>query len=366
MKEIEALVILSSTPSLGSVKIRLLVQHFGSAINAITVDAYEVGQLPGFSPKIMENWGRWNRNDEWKREFDLAAQHGVSLITYKDPEYPKSLLELPDYPILLYFKGALKALHNCPIAIVGTRHASIYGSEMAKSIASEIARQRCSVVSGLARGIDTAAHEGALESGQTIAVIGSGLADIYPRENRKLAERIVENGLMISTFRMATPPDRLNFPQRNKIVAALSLGTLLIEGAVDSGAMLTMQSALVLKKKLFALPGRVDVENFHGNHRLIKSGQALLVENGTEVVAAFGDLFPTIPVGPLKGAQRAMLEKDEIEFLNEMPAGEVSFDHLLSISKLPVQKLSVLLMSLILKKVIKEFPGKQYIKLTGK
>jgi len=366
LKELEALAILTATPLLGSIRIRLLINRFGSAADAIKATLNEVAELPGFGPKILQTWGHWHKNSAWKADIDLAQENDVQLIAYTSPNYPKRLLELPDHPILLYVKGELKACDQHSIAVVGTRQAGIYGMEMAEKISQDLAGLGFTVVSGLARGIDTAAHRGALRKGRTLAVIGSGLNDIYPQENLALSQTIVQEGALISEFPMATPPDRQNFPQRNRIVSGLTLGTLLIEAPLKSGAMLTMERALDQGKKLFALPGRADNENFRGNHHLIKQGQALLIECAGDIAELFSDLFnicgsarPKLQ----KKLARPALEKEEESLLNQLPSEELSFDEILQIAKVPVMKLNVLLMSLILKQAIKEFPGKSYKKV---
>ena len=234
--------------------------------------------------------------------------------------------------------------------------------EMARKISGEISRSGFTIISGLARGIDTAAHEAALEKGRTIAVLGSGFHHLYPKENERLAEQIIENGALISEFPMSTPPDRQHFPQRNRIVSGMTLGTILIEAPLQSGAMITCSQAYNLGRPVFALPGRADYEYFQGNHHLIKTRQAGLIENSKDVIIHFSDLFPLFPVK--SSTQRIVsLEKEEEDLLRCLPQQELSIEDILTITKLPIAKLNVLLMSLVLKKVIKEFPGKIYKKI---
>lgn len=282
MKEIEALAALSCTPFIGPIKIRLLIQRFGSAVAAFHADPLEIAQLPGFGPKIMM---QWRKSDAWEQELNLAARYKVSLISYKSPEYPKSLLKLPDHPVLLYVLGKLEPSDQQGFAVIGTRDASPYGIKMAEQFGRDLAGKGYTVVSGLARGVDTAAHQGALENGRTIAVIGSGLANIYPPENSGLARKIVENGALISEFAMTTPPDRQNFPQRNRIVSGMTRGTILIEAPEKSGAMLTTELALSQGKRVFALPGQ------GGNQTLIKKKEATLVESAQDVLREYEERF---------------------------------------------------------------------------
>jgi len=362
LKELDALVALSTVSHLGSVKIRLLVKYFGSAIAAMAASSTEIQQLPGFGPKITAGLEAMRNSDTWKKELELAERMHVKLIPWTSPEYPKRLLEIDDYPILLYVRGEIKSKDSQAIAIVGTRHPTIYGLEMAEKLACDLASSSFTIVSGLARGIDTAAHRGALRNGRTIAVIGSGLADIYPAENKGLADEIAQNGALISEFSMRTPPDRQNFPQRNRIVSGLSLGTLLVEAPIKSGAMSTMERAKDHKRKRYALPGRADGEQFRGNHALIKQG-VQLIENAQDIANSFDFLFQNIKDDRIIYTKKLSLEKEEEELLKILPSEEMTLEEISRRTVLPIAKLNVLLMSLILKKAIKEYPGKIYKKV---
>jgi DNA processing protein len=342
------------------------VEHFGSAIDALQADANDLEPFPGFGDKIRSQWNTHRKNSEWKKHIEVALNNKTEMIPFTSPKYPKRLLELPDHPILLYVQGNLDPVDQRSIAIVGTRASSIYGNEMAQNISADLAARGFTVVSGLARGVDTYAHQGALSRGRTIAVIGSGLANIYPPENIRLAAKIAEKGAIMSEFPMLTPPDRQNFPQRNRIVSGMTLGTVLIEAPEKSGAMITMHKAFLQQRPLFALPGRVDNENFKGNHLLIKSGKAQLVENAYDIASAFESLLSFKPE-PFKGDFPIFsLESEEKDLLKVFPSEEVSFDTLAANSQLHASKLTVLLMSLIIKKVVREFPGKRYKKLVVK
>jgi DNA processing protein len=360
VNEIEALTALTQIPHLGSIKIRLLMEYFGSAAAAFEASHQEIAPLPGFGNKILQVWEKRHSLD-WQKELELAHRLNIRLISFKDPDYPKQLREIPDFPVLLYVKGHLLSGDANALAVVGTRSPSHYGLEMAEKISRDLAAQGVTIVSGLARGIDTAAHKGALQSGRTIAVIGSGLADPYPPENRQLAECIAQRGALISQFPLRTPPDRQNFPQRNITVSGISsLGTLLIEAPQISGAMLTMKNALAHGRHLFALPGPAGTNNFQGNHSLLKSGEAKLTENAEDILQNFASLFSQKTKNPSVVIE---LELEEQEFMKKFPQDECSFDNLACLTKLPVMKLNVLLMSLIMKRAVKEYPGKTYKKL---
>jgi DNA processing protein len=363
LNELQSLVALSSIPHLGSVKIRALIKHFRSATDALNAKPELVASIPEIGPNVLQGWNKWHSSGEWKKNLDLAEELGVEIIAYTDPQYPKKLLDLSDFPILLYIKGKFLPVDQQSIAVVGTRQASIYGREMAEQISQDLAAAGFTVVSGLARGIDTAAHAGALKRGRTIAVIGSGLADIYPKENEALAQAVSNQGVLVSEFPMKTPPDRQNFPQRNRIVSCMTMGSLLVEAPVKSGAMITMDKAYSYKRKLFALPGRADNESFRGNHALIKRGQAMLVENANDIISSFESLFPFSREIPSKAMTKGFsLTSEESHLWAQLPSNEITIDELVQLTKLPVMKINVLLMGMVLKKAVKEFPGKIYKK----
>lgn len=360
MQETEAFAVLNSIPNLGAVKIRALINLFGSALKSLEAPTTHLEKIPGFD-RVIPHWSQWRNNTAWQNDLKLVEKLGVQLIPFTSPAFPKPLLAIDDHPALLYVKGELKPQDQSCVAVVGTRHASIYGNEMAHQISRDLAAHGLTVISGLARGIDTSAHRGALEKGRTIAVIGSGLAEIYPPENRSLAEEISRKGVLISEFSMATPPDRQNFPQRNRIVSGMSSATLLIEAPFKSGAMITMDKAFMQKRKLFALPGRADSENFRGNHGLIKSGKALLIENAADILCHFEGFFPMIH-SP-KSSQNLHFDKNEQDLLAKMSGEEIGIDALAYLTNLPISRIQTTLMGLVLKKAIKEFPGKMYKKI---
>lgn len=366
LSENEALLILTGIPLLGPIKIRLLVHHFGSALAALEASSEEVTELPGFSSKIAKGWKNWKKESGWEKNLELVQRYGVKLLAYTSPDYPKRLLEISDAPVLLYVLGEIKSIDQRCIAIVGTRQASIYGNDMAESIARDLAASGFTIVSGLARGIDTSAHKGALNRGRTIGVIGSGLANLYPQENAELARAMTQRGSVVSEYAMSAAPDRHHFPQRNRIVSGMTLATLLIEAPIKSGAMITVEQAVSYGRRVFALPGRVDNENFAGNHFLIKTGRAQLCENAKDIIETFSDLFKGLEMNQSFGKPQIVLESEEKEFWDKLPPHELSIEEIVQLSQLSMMKINVLLMSLKLKKVIKEFPGRIYKKVESK
>lgn len=358
----EALSILLATPYLGSVKTRLLIEHFGSPSNVLDQKKEALNDLSGIHRATKEAWGWWINDHHWKENLDYAAQMGTQLIAYTDPNYPAALLTLSDYPLLLYVQGTLKSCDNKSLAVIGTRCATHYGLNQAKKISRELALHGFTIISGLARGIDTEAHRGALDSGRTIAVIGSGLAHLYPRENCTLAKEISEKGAVISEYPMKTPPDRRYFPQRNRIVAGMSQGVLLIEAPMSSGAMITMEKGEKQGRALFALPGRVDLNTFEGNHKLLKQGKAQFVEGSRDILEHFDSLIPYSKMETLPEQKIQNIDKEELKLLNTLPQDEISIEEICRLTKLPISKLSILLMSLVMKQMLDELPGKLYRK----
>lgn len=366
LEEAEALMILSSFPNLGIVRLKALLKRFGSGLHALSASPSEISTLPNFGSRMSAYWENWPAENLWKENIVAVSELGAAVIPYNSSRFPTRLNEIPEAPVLLYTRGQMTPADGRSIAIVGTRQASIYGQEMAHLFARELAERGFTIVSGLARGIDTAAHMGALERGRTIAVIGSGLGDIYPAENRRLAQQIASRGAVLSQFPMLAPPDRQNFPRRNAVVAAMTQGILLIEAPEKSGAMITMEKGQAFGRPLFAIPGRIDSESFRGNHALIKRG-AHLVESAGEVADHYDRLFgaglPAVVsnVNPL--AASPLSESEEDVLWASLPSRELSVEQILLLAKMPISTLNALLMKLVLKGRLKEFPGKVYKKI---
>lgn len=364
MQEQEALLILNHIDRLGAVKQKRLIDYFGSAVEALEGSAEQMMEIKGFNDALAQAILRWREISSWQQDLELVEKQGVALISYRDPLYPQLLWQINDPPLLLYVKGELLKEDNEGLAVIGTRNASIYGREMAHKLSSELAGSGFTIVSGLARGIDTSAHQGALQAGgRTIAIIGSGLSNVYPQENRKLAELVAQNGAVISELPMLTPPERFNFPKRNRIVSGMSLAALLIEASLHSGAMRTMQLAESQGRQLFAISGRIDMGTFKGNHDLIKRGVAKLIEDSRDVAACFSCRTPKN--SNLTASSLPLLELEEESLLNQMPEREIFIEELLSLTQFSMTKINILMMSLMFKKMVKEFPGKIYKKIAA-
>lgn len=277
---------LTQTPGVGDLAARRLLAAFGSPEAALAAGAGAWREVAGHEaaaglaqavPDTLQ--ALFVRTAEWQQ---ASPQH--HLLTWGDPDYPAVLLQLPDPPPLLYAVGRLAQLRAPCLAMVGSRHATPAGRDNAHAFASHFSQRGLTVVSGLALGIDAAAHEGALEGpGSTIAVVGTGLNQVYPRRHTALAARVAATGLMLSEFPLGTPPLPPNFPKRNRLIAGLSLGTLVVEAAVQSGSLITARLANEFGREVFAIPGSIHSPQSRGCHRLIQQG-AKLVETAEDVL----------------------------------------------------------------------------------
>jgi len=366
MTDLESLLILNSLPLVGTVRIQLLLKQFGSPENVLRARAQDLMSVPGIDKKLSSSIANWEKLVSVEEELRMVEEANVRLMTFLDGEYPENLKQIYDPPIILYVKGSLSPKDKHAIAIVGSRRSTLYGRDSATRLARQLASAGITIVSGLARGIDTAAHEGALQAkGRTIGVLGSGFHHPYPLENCKLMERIAESGAVISEYPMRTTPDKMNFPIRNRIISGLSLGVVVGEAPRHSGAMITATHALHQNRSVFAVPGRVDSPTFKGNHRLIKEG-AKLVEDADDILSEFEYLFPPEAMKVEKGAQgqgpTPLLDEKEQKIFNLLSAEEKDIEEIIIQSGLPAKDVSVILLRLEVKRLIRQLPGKKFVR----
>lgn len=267
-----------------------LIEHFGSAAAAWEASARSLTSINGISAAKADRIASLRPKIELQRELDAICAAGVTLSCAADEDFPIGLSRLPDAPIVLYVRGSLEPTDAVAIAIVGTRHCSIYGREQTQRFGEALAELGLTVVSGLARGVDSFAHRGALNvHGRTLAIIGTGLDQIYPPEHLDLADEISEHGAVISELPMSTAPKRENFPARNRLIAGLTLGTLVIEAPQRSGALITARLASEYNREVFAIPGRINEPAAHGANALIRDSAAKLVMTAEDVLSELGD-----------------------------------------------------------------------------
>jgi len=272
----KSLILLNKIKSLSFEKIEAIINHFKDVDNIFKAKRSDFLQVRGLKEKDIENIISSRCSKEIDQELRLIDKEKITILDIFDKDYPKLLRQVSRPPLVLYIKGRVEVLDKFCFAIVGTRLATVYGLSMAEKFSYNLSSLGMMIVSGLARGIDTAAHKAALRAGQTIAVLGSGLLHIYPRENENLAERIVQSGALVSEFPLKEPPYRENFPRRNRIISGLSKGVLIVEAPQRSGALITARYALEQNREVFALPGKADSPLSKGTHFLIKAGAKLV------------------------------------------------------------------------------------------
>jgi DNA processing protein len=286
--DIEKWLKLIRADGVGPVTFAKLIKHFGSTDCALGASVSELAEVDGIGFKTAEQIAATRDKFNTSAELELARKLGVWLINLDDERYPPLLKRIYDPPPVLYIKGSVTAADNLAISIVGSRRCSLYGQEQSSQLAHFLSSAGFTICSGMARGIDTAAHQGALSAGgRTIAVQGCGLANIFPPENEKLFELIADSGACISELPLQYEPLSENFPPRNRIIAGLSLGTIVVEAAPNSGALITAAAALENNREVMAVPGKIDSPLSRGAHRLIKQG-AKLVESVEDVMEALG------------------------------------------------------------------------------
>ena len=311
----EALIALNMVDGIGPVRLRQLVEQFGSPEDILRAPAAQLERVKGIGAEVARSVADWEKSVDLAAELKRIEQSGVKIVIQSDDNYPAHLKEIYDPPPVLYVKGELLAKDKNGVAVVGSRMTTTYGMESARKLSYQLAYVGMTIVSGGARGIDTAAHQGALNAnGRTIAVLGTGINLVYPAENAELFERIAATGAVMTQFPFNYPADRHTFPQRNRIVAGMSLGTIVVEANLTSGALITAGMATDFGRQVFAIPGRIDSPRSKGCHDLIKKG-AKLCESAEDVLSEFEYLFPATnrPPGLQDGGVPAAIELNERE-----------------------------------------------------
>ncbi|MBM3212563.1 DNA-protecting protein DprA, partial [Candidatus Poribacteria bacterium] len=277
VEDIKDWIALNMIQGVGSTTFRRLVKFFGSPTIVLNSSLKDLNKIKGLTPAVCQSLVENHDKVPIQKELELIQKYGCKVITIQDESYPVNLKAIYDPPPLIYVKGNIIPGDSLAVSVVGTRIATSYGKKAAEKFSSLLASRGITVVSGMAYGIDTAAHEGALSSGgRTIAVMGNGLSIIYPERNTNLFEKIAESGAVISEFPMATKPLKVNFPMRNRLISGISLGTLVVEAPKRSGALLTADFALDQGREVFAIPGQIFSETSAGTHDLIKQGAKLV------------------------------------------------------------------------------------------
>lgn len=355
---------LSRVKGLGRVTFKKLMAHFGDPAAVFSSTASELAAIEGLDGNVIEGVRGFSEWEEVEKETRRAEQAGATLIPFNDANYPLRLRMIADPPPLLYVKGALGSDDDRAVAVVGSRSASEYGQRVARDLCCELALLGFTVVSGMARGLDGAAHEAALSAGgRTIAVLGSGVDRPYPPEHEKLYHRICERGAVISEFPMGTRPLAFNFPARNRLISGLSLGVVVVEATEKSGSLITAALALEQGREVFAVPGEVGASRSRGTHRLIRQG-AKLVESAADIVEEIAPQLLTRASVSRPGAQRLLPERARAETRKVfalLQRRSAQIDEVIEGSGLSSAQVSEILLDLELQGYVRQLPGKRYI-----
>lgn len=358
---------LQSVAGIGNLLFRRLVLHFGSPDAALSAEPRAYADVPGITPRLVTAIHR-QRPPRWIQDtFELVTNRGYAIITQNDPIYPSLLLEIPDPPPILYVYGELCA-DMAAVAVVGSRKASSYGLTTAHGLCKGLAACGITVVSGMALGIDSAAHNGAIAGGgRTIAVLGSGLECVYPARNRKLFHQIAENGAVISEFGLHAPPDAHHFPLRNRVISGLSLGTVVVEAARRSGSLITARLAAEQGREVYAVPGNIHAATAQGTH--------VLIQQGAKLVGSVEDILTEIAHRIQCHTGRQMdIEPPETKgaFIDLPPPQKAVFDavgayavHIDDLNRrlgMDAGSLAAILIQLELKGMIRREPGNHFVR----
>lgn len=358
----ESILRLISIPGLGSYRIRQLIGRFQHPDRVLSASVQELIRVDGVDKITAERIQNGPDTAYVTDQLQSAEKLGVNLIHFWDDGFPDYLKRIHDAPVLLFYKGNLNLISRGGVAIVGTRNATHAGRRTADALARDLAQHGIPVISGMARGIDTIAHRGAIRNnGVTAAVLGSGLDVIYPPENQELFESIAETGVVLSEFSLHTDPVNLNFPKRNRIISGLSDGVVVVEAGLKSGALITAYLALEQGKEVFAVPGNVYNPQSKGCHHLLKQG-ARLVENSRDVLEAFHQWHPKSQTAADSSSQPASLTDIEKKYWKQLSVEPVHIDVLVKrVNTTTAEALSVLL-GLELKGAVKQLSGMMFIR----
>ncbi|MCP4686370.1 MAG: DNA-protecting protein DprA [bacterium] len=350
---------LLNVPGIGGGRFGKLVSAFGSPKAALAAKISQLERVSGISRSLASAVKEHGDGERARQTAARIIQLGWTVLFSDQPEYPQKLAPVSDAPPMLFRVGEVPASDSPMIGIVGTRHASEGGRRFAYRLAGDLAREGITVVSGMAEGIDSAAHKGALDAGgATIAVWGTPLDQVYPKTNRELAEQIKAQGAVYSEYLPDTEPNPAHFPERNRIISGLSEGVVVIEAGKKSGALITARCALDQERELFAVPGPPDAGRSFGANELIKSGARLLT--GIE------DIFEELPrlkgeVSARKFRQMPELTETEVRMVDLLSSGPLQIDNLSREAALPVSEAMEFLLALELKGVVQELPGKRFV-----
>ena len=362
---------LSMVPGVGAVTFKKLLDAFEKPEHVLSAPLHLLKSIPGIPEKTTRNIVNFGFPDHVKKALENIEKYRIQVITWEDENYPKQLKAIFAPPPVLYAKGTPLQRHELMVAVVGSRKASTYGRTVAENLSREFTLKGITVISGMARGIDSAAHRGALQAnGRTVAVLGCGVDVIYPPENKQLYHEILEQGTIISELPIHTKPDRRNFPARNRIISGMSLGTVVVEAGARSGALITADTALEQGRDVFAVPGNIISASSKGTNRLIKQGAAL-IEHVDDVLNALPleisreiqESQQELPLIKEEKPQLPPLTDEEQRIFTVIEQQPIHIDEITARSQLPSGTVSAILMMLEMKNVIRQVSGKMFLRV---
>jgi DNA processing protein len=358
LKDIQYWVGFNMVSGIGPVRFKRLLDHFEEAGRAWHATEIEL-RAAGLDARSIESLIYTRQRLSLEDELARVEKQGASVITWEDKRYPPRLLQIHDAPLLLYVKGEILPEDEWAVAVVGTRAATKYGRQMVEEIAGDLARSGITVVSGLARGIDSLAHRAALRAGgRTMSVLGSGIDIIYPSEHEDLARKIIEKGAIITEYPLGTKPEAGNFPPRNRIISGVSLGTLVVEAGKRSGALITADFALEQGREVFALPGTATSGKSEGTNRLIQEGAAKLVLSADDILE---ELNLTLVERHREVRTVVPGDEKEAEILRHLSAEPVHVDEIGQRTSLPISEVTSTLTMMELKGMVRQVGGMNYV-----
>lgn len=357
---------LALVPGVGPRLRRALLEQFETPEAVLAAPPSELRKVPGIGSKLSQVIARASETIDPSAEIAQCRQHNIQILVESHEPYPRVLRDLPDPPAVLFMQGQLLPHDAMAVAIVGSRHATQYGLAQAERLAASLARAGMTIVSGLARGIDGAAHRGAMAAGgRTIAVLGSGLLNIYPPEHRELAREVANHGAVLSESPPRAQPMSGVFPQRNRIISGLSLGVIVVEAAASSGALITARHAAEQGREVFAVPGRVDSRMSHGCHRLLRDG-AKLVESADDVLEELSPLAAATTRAngeTIQHPAELLLNEVEQQVLTAIDHQATTIDRIVTQSGLTPQQVLATVSVLEMRRIIRRLSGNSVMRL---
>jgi len=365
LAERDAAMCLHMVRGIGPIVFERLIQRFGSAKNVLLAEPAQLREVAGISQQLAREILAADNQAALREQLILCQQNQIEVMDLTDDRYPVPLKEIYDPPAVLFSQGTLIPQDNLAIAIVGSRHATHYGLRTAERLAVELALRGFTIVSGLARGIDAAAHRGALKTGgRTIAVLGGGILNLYPQEHQALAKEITESGAILSENLPMAAPKSGSFPRRNRIISGLSLGVLVVEASGQSGALISARMAAEQGREVFAVPGPVDSRMSRGCHRLLRDG-AKLVETADDILEELGPLAVPTPVNSettVRNPAELKLGDQERIVLDAIATTGTGFDEVVAITQLPTPRILSTISILEVRGLIKRLSGTRFVR----